>query len=254
MINLDLKDKVALISGGSRGLGRELSLCFAREGVSVAFTYLSDHKAAREVVSLIEAQGVRGFGIKSDVSESSDATMMVDEVHSRLGRIDFLVCNAGVWEGAAIEEMGEDMWDRALRVNLKGSWTLTRASVPAMKRAGFGRIVFVSSTAAQRGEPFYASYAASKGGQIAFMKSLAVELARFNINVNAVAPGWIETDMTSAVMLDEERRRRIENEIPLRRVASPEDIALPILFLCSRWAKHITGEVLNINGGAVLCG
>lgn len=254
MIELDLKNRVALISGGSRGLGRELALCFAREGASVAFTFREAEDAASETVSLVEGYGVDVLAVKSDVSVLRDAASAVERAYARFGRIDFLVCNAGIWEGAEIERMDEATWDRSLQVNLKGSWTLTKASVPKMKDARFGRIVYISSTAGQRGEPFYANYAASKAGQIALTKSLAVELAPFNINVNAVAPGWMETDMTSGVMGDVKERQRIEQGIPLKRVAQPEDVALPILFLCSSWARHITGEVLNVNGGAVLCG
>ncbi len=131
---------------------------------------------------------------------------------------------------------------------------MCRASVPLLKRQGWGRIVIVSSTAGQRGEANFSSYAASKGGQISFAKSLAVELGPYGITVNAVAPGWVETEMTASTFTDEEMRRSIEQAIPVGRIATPDDIALPVLFLCSEWARHITGEVLNINGGSVLCG
>ena len=139
-------------------------------------------------------------------------------------------------------------------LNLKGTWACCRAAAPQMKRQKFGRIVIVSSTAGQRGEANVANYAASKGGQIAFTKSLAAELGPFGVNVNSVAPGWVYTDMCSDVFADESFRKSIEDSIPVGRVAAPEDIAWPIVFLCTEWARHINGEILNVNGGSVLCG
>jgi 3-oxoacyl-[acyl-carrier protein] reductase len=150
--------------------------------------------------------------------------------------------------------MSEDLWERVIDVNLKGTWTVCRAALAVMKRQNFGRIVIVSSTAGQRGEANVSNYAASKGGQIAFTKSLAAEVASYGIRVNAVAPGWVDTEMSVSVLGDPEYRQSAEEGIPLGRVASADDIALPIVFLCSDWARHITGEVLNINGGSVLCG
>jgi 3-oxoacyl-[acyl-carrier protein] reductase len=176
------------------------------------------------------------------------------EAAERFGRLDILVCNAGLWEGAPVEEMTEELWRRVLDTNLKGTWAACRAAVPHMKRRAFGRIVIVSSTAGQRGEPFYSNYAASKGGQISLTKSLAVELAPHGINVNAVAPGWVWTEMTAGALSDEAARGAAEAAIPLGRIAGPDDVARPVLFLCSDWARHITGEVLNVNGGSVLCG
>ena len=180
--------------------------------------------------------------------------MLVAGALKHFGRVDFLICNAGIWEGAFIEEMEETLWDRVIDTNLKGTWSICKASIPLMRRAGFGRIVIVSSTSGQRGEAGYSNYSASKGGQISLMKSLAVELAADQINVNAVAPGWVETEMCAEVLSDPLQRQRIEKSIPLGRVATPADVASPIIFLCSGWARHITGEVLNVNGGAVLCG
>ncbi|MGH9944244.1 MAG: SDR family NAD(P)-dependent oxidoreductase, partial [Pyrinomonadaceae bacterium] len=167
--------------------------------------------------------------------------------------LDLLVANAGIWEGAPVEEMSEELWDRVIDANLKGTWTVCRAAVPLMKKGAGGSIVIVSSTAGQRGEAGYANYAASKGGQISLTKSLAVELAP-NIRVNAVAPGWIETEMNTGVFGDEEYKRKVTEAIPLRRIASADDVALSVLFLASDWARHITGEILNVNGGSVLCG
>jgi 3-oxoacyl-[acyl-carrier protein] reductase len=150
--------------------------------------------------------------------------------------------------------MSEETWDKSLDLNLKGTWTTCRAAVPHMKSKGFGRIVIVSSTAGQRGEANVSSYAASKGGQIAFTKSLGAELAPFGINVNAVAPGWVDTDMCADAFARPGFRTALEESIPVGRVATPEDIAWPIVFLCTDWARHINGEILNVNGGSVLCG
>jgi 3-oxoacyl-[acyl-carrier protein] reductase len=150
--------------------------------------------------------------------------------------------------------MSEDSWDRTIELNLKGTWTVCHAAVPAMKKQKFGRIVIVSSTAGQRGEANVSNYAASKGGQISFTKSLAAELGSFGINVNSVAPGWVDTDMCADAFAQDGFREKLEATIPVGRVAAPEDIAWPIVFLCTEWARHINGEILNVNGGSVLCG
>jgi len=169
------------------------------------------------------------------------------------GRLDLLVANAGIWEGAPLEEMSEELWDRVIETNLKGTWTVCRAAVPLMRRAGGGSIIVVSSTAGQRGEASYSNYAASKGGQISFAKSLAVELAP-EIRINCVAPGWVDTDLNEGVFGEDGFKKKLTEAIPLRRIATADDVALSIVFLASEWAQHITGEVLNVNGGAVLCG
>jgi 3-oxoacyl-[acyl-carrier protein] reductase len=252
--DLDLKGRVAVITGGARGIGRATAESFASAGVNVVINYLKDEGAARRTADAAEARGVKAHTVRADVSEASGALKVVRETSEVFGRLDIAVCNAGIWEGAALELTSEELWDRVLGVNLRGTWTVCREAVPLMKKGGYGRIVVVSSTAGQRGEAFYAGYAASKGGQISFVKSLAVELAPFNINVNAVAPGWVETEMTASALGTEDSSEAVSRGIPLGRPASGEDVALPIVFLCSSWARHITGEILNINGGAVLCG
>ena len=153
-----------------------------------------------------------------------------------------------------MELMTEELWDRVLDTNLKGTWTACSAAVPVMKQQRRGSIVIISSTAGQRGEAFYAGYAAAKGGQIALTKALAAELAGHGIRVNSIAPGWVETEMTAHVLGDAGQRKLIEEGIPLGRVALPLDVARAVLFLSGEWARHITGEVLNLNGGSVLCG
>ena len=251
---LKLKDRVALVTGGSRGIGRAAVNCFARLGANVVINYVKDERAASETVKAAEDFGVRALAVRADVSRVDEAERLVQEAVSHFECIDFLVCNAGIWEGGAVESLSEDAWDRTMDLNLKGTWTACRAAVPAMKTRGFGRIVIVSSTAGQRGEANVSNYAASKGGQISFTKSLAAELAPFGINVNAVAPGWVDTDMCADVFADENFRKSIEDAIPVGRVATPTDIAWPIVFLCTEWARHINGEILNVNGGSVLCG
>jgi len=250
----DLSGRVALVTGGSRGIGRAIVLRFAELGADVSINYVRNENAAARVVSEAQAQGVKTLAVQADVSRLKDAQRLVERTLDEFGRLDILVCNAGVWEGAPVDEMTEEVWDRVIEINLKGTWTVCHAAVPQMKRQKQGRIVIISSTAGQRGEANVSNYAASKGGQISFTKSLASELAEHGINVNCVAPGWVETDMCEGVFADQEYRRSIERTIPLGRVASADDIACPVVFLCTEWARHITGEILNVNGGSILCG
>ncbi|HVG30343.1 MAG TPA: SDR family NAD(P)-dependent oxidoreductase [Pyrinomonadaceae bacterium] len=252
--SINLRDRVAIVTGASKSIGRAAAIRLAQVGVCVVVNYLNDEAGAEETLRGVRRAGAEGVCARADVGKLDDAEALVRRTLEEFGRLDILVCNAGVWEGAPAETLGEDVWDRTLEINLKGTWALCRAAIPALKERGWGRIIAVSSTAGQRGEANYSNYAASKGGQIAFVKSLAVELGCHGITVNAVAPGWVDTEMTSKVFRDDSRRREIEEAIPVRRVASPDDIALPILFLCTDWARHITGEVLNVNGGSVLCG
>lgn len=243
---------MAIITGGSRGIGKAAVDLLSSFGTNIVVNYLRDETAATATVELARSRGVEATAIQADVSQLSEAERLVNETLERFGRIDFLICNAGIWEGDQVESISEDLWEKTLGINLKGTWAVCRAAVPILKRQQSGRIVIVSSTAGQRGEANYSNYAASKGGQIAFMKSLASELASFGINVNCIAPGWVETEMTIDVLGDKQRLESIVKEIPKGRVAQPEDIAGPIVFLCSTWADHITGDVLSVNGGSVL--
>lgn len=252
--SLGLADRVALVTGGSRGIGKAVVTLLASYGAKVVVNYVSDERAAAETVAEAKELGADVLAIQADVSKLNEGERLVKETVERFGRVDFLICNAGIWQGSAIESMSEELWDRTMAINLKGTWSTCRAAAPVMKKQGFGRIVIVSSTAGQRGEEFYSNYAASKGGQIAFTKSLSSELAPSGINVNSVAPGWVVTDMTSDVFADAASLESISKTIPRRKVATPEEIAAPIVFLCSRWADNITGEILNVNGGSVLCG
>ena len=247
-----LADRVALVTGGSRGIGKAVVALLASCGAHVVINYLRDENAAAATVNMAQAHGVKAVAIQADVSQLDEAERLLQLTVEHFGRIDFLICNAGIWEGGPVESISEELWDKTLDINLKGTWSVCRAAVPLMKQLRFGRIVIVSSTAGQRGEAYVSNYAASKGAQISFTKSLAPELAGFGINVNCVAPGWVETEMTTEALAD--KHESIIKAIPLGRVAKPEEIAGPVVFLCSEWADHITGEVLNVNGGSVLCG
>ncbi|HYV13479.1 MAG TPA: 3-oxoacyl-ACP reductase family protein [Pyrinomonadaceae bacterium] len=251
---LGLADRIAIVTGGSRGIGKAVVELLASCGAHVVVNYVRDAEAAGATVNLAQSHGVKAMAIQADVSQLDQAERLVQETVEHFGRVDFLICNAGIWVGAGVESISEELWNKTLDINLKGTWSVCRAAVPQMKQQRFGRIVIVSSTAGQRGEANVSNYAASKGGQIAFTKSLAPELGSFGITVNSVAPGWVETEMTADVFADPVQRESIGKGIPLGRAATPEEIAGPIVFLCSEWAGHITGEVLNVNGGSVLCG
>jgi 3-oxoacyl-[acyl-carrier protein] reductase len=244
---------VAIVTGGSRGIGRAAATRLAEAGAHVVISYLRQEAAAEEAARACREYGVEAFAVRADTAQVDQSAALAASAIERFGRIDILVANAGIWEGAPVEEMAEEIWDRVIDANLKGTWAACRAAVPAMKRQGQGSIVIVSSTAGQRGEAGYSNYAASKGGQISFTKSLAVELAP-HIRVNSVAPGWVETELNDPVFSDRAYKRKITEAIPLQRIATADDVALAIVFLASDWARHITGEILNVNGGAVLCG
>ncbi|HET6764837.1 MAG TPA: SDR family NAD(P)-dependent oxidoreductase [Longimicrobiaceae bacterium] len=252
-LNLGLRGKRALVTGGSRGVGRATALMLARAGADVVIGYQSRHEDAEVTVAEIRALGVRASAQASDLATPWGAEILFERALVDLGGIDLFVGNAGVWpaDDVAIASMAEAQWKRTLDANLTSLFFTVQLA--ARHVSDGGRIVLVSSTAAQRGEAFHADYAASKGATISLTKSVAVELARRGVTVNCVAPGWIDTEMVAGAMA-REGRQRIEAGIPLGRVASADDVAGPIVFLCSDLARHVTGEVLNVNGGSVLCG
>lgn len=247
-------DQVAVVTGGSRGIGRAVAQLLADLGAQVVVNYAHNADAAESLVKELQGKGSNAFAFNADVADVAQAQALVDATVARFGRLDILICSAGIWEGSPVEELTEELWDKTLNINLKGTWSVCRAAIKVMKQQRSGKIVVVSSTAGQRGEAGYSNYAASKGAQISFVKSLAEELGEYRIRVNAVAPGWVDTEMTTEALGDVKRRQTIARTIPLGAIATPEDIARPIVFLCSEWARHITGEVLNVNGGSVLCG
>ena len=252
--DLQLRGRVALVTGGSRGIGKAIVELLSESGAHVVVNYVHDQKAAEATVNAARERGVEAIAVRADVAHPLEAQQLIDTAIEHFKRLDILVCNAGIWAGAPIEEMSEELWDRTMQINLKGTWTVCRAGVSQMKKQRSGKVVILTSTAGQRGEANYSNYAASKGAQIAFTKSLAEELGPWGINVNAVAPGWVDTDMTQEALGDLKQREAIARTIPLGKIAKPEDIAAPVAFLCSDWARHITGEILNVNGGSVLCG
>ena len=245
--------KTAIVTGSSRGVGRATALRLAEGGANVVVNYLSNDGEAAETVRMCQEKCVEAVAVQGDVSEFLAAKEIANKTIEKFGRIDLLVLNAGVWEGAPIEEMSEEVWNKVINTNLKSAWAMTKACVPAMKKRESAAIVMVSSTSGQRGEANYSNYSASKGGQISFTKALATELCP-KIRVNCVAPGWIETSMVREVFEDAAYKEGVLKSIPMNRMATTDDVALSICFLLSDWSRHITGEILNINGGAVLCG
>jgi 3-oxoacyl-[acyl-carrier protein] reductase len=248
-----LAGKTAIVTGASRGIGRATALRLAEAGANVVVNYFRQKEEAEAVAEECRALGVKAFTAQADVADLGEVNSLIAETLERFGSIDLVVANAGIWEGAPIDEMQEALWDKVLDANLKGTWTVCHAATRVFKEKGGGNIVIVSSTAGQRGEAGYSNYAASKGGQISFTKALSNELAP-SIRVNCVAPGWVDTGLNGEVFADEGFYKRVVENIPLKRVATADDVALSIVFLASDWARHITGEVININGGAVLCG
>ena len=249
---IDLQGRVALVTGGSRGIGKACCELLARAGARVAVNYRVERPWAELLVQKIEESGGEAFALSADVALADDANMMVDETVDRFGRIDILVNNAGIWKGDPVEEISDGEWNEMIGINLTGTFNMIRATVPYMKSSGGGRIINISSTAGQRGEALHSHYAATKGAVISLTKSLAVELAGDGILTNCVAPGWVETDMTEDAL--EQGRDTIAAVIPLGRVANPEEIGGAVLFLASDLATFVNGEILNVNGGAVLCG
>lgn len=248
---INVSGKIALITGGSRGIGAAVSKLFAKAGASISLTYVSDKSSAERCAAEIRDFGQTCLVTKAAVSELMDVKKVVENTLSKFGRIDILVNNAGVWKRGEIGKMTERQWDETLDINLKGTFFFCNAVSPIMKKQRWGRIINVSSTAGQRGEAFYSHYAASKAGMIAFTKSIAVELSPYNINVNCIAPGWVDTDMTAERLCGTERIE-IERNIPRGKVATPNDIAGAALFLASDLANHIVGATINVNGGGVL--
>jgi 3-oxoacyl-[acyl-carrier protein] reductase len=252
---IDCTGRRAFVTGSGRGIGRATALLLARAGAAVAVGYRTRRAEAEETVGAICAGRGRAAAFGGDLGDPAVAQRVVADVVRMLEGLDLLIVNHGIWppEDVPLADMGDGQWEGTRRANLDSVFFVCRAAIPHI--ANGGRIVLVASTAGQRGEAFHADYAATKGAVIALTKSLAVELAP-RVNVNCVAPGWVETEMSRRPYdRDAGRgRREIEEGIPIGRVASPEDVAGPIAFLCSDLARHITGEILNVNGGSVLCG
>lgn len=252
---LSLDGKIALITGGSRGIGAAAVRMFAGAGARVAFNYLRAKTEAEQLVR--ECGADRCHAVQADLTGTAGAEALVRAAVERFGALDALVVNHGIWpaDDTAIDQMSDQQWHTTVATNLDSTFALVKHSVAQMKVQGNGgNVVLVSSTAGQRGEAGHCDYAATKGAVISMTKGLSTELAPFGIRVNCVAPGWVETDMTAGTLSDPERRNKVFAAIPAGRVGTPAEIAAPILFLCTEHAGFITGEVLNVNGGAVLVG
>jgi 3-oxoacyl-[acyl-carrier protein] reductase len=260
-VTLSLDGKVALITGGSRGIGAATVRLFARAGARVCFSYRSATKQANDLMAECGGEDVC-FGVRQQLDSAADGRALVNTAVERFGRLDALVVNHGVWPAreAGIDTMEDAQWQSTLDINLNSVFGLVQRAVAQMKlqsadaHGARGHIVLIASTAAQRGEAFHADYAASKGALISLTKSLSSELASEHIYVNCVAPGWVETEMSAPAINDPVTRKKIFATIPVGRVGKPEEIAGPVLFLCTPYAGFISGEVMNVNGGAVLVG
>jgi 3-oxoacyl-[acyl-carrier protein] reductase len=271
-VALSLEGKVALITGGSRGIGAAAVRLFRQAGARVAFNYRTAQAAAEALAAECggpDGSDQRCVAFAQELASPEDGRALVRRTVEAFGRIDILVANHGVWppDDASIATMADDQWRSTLAINLDSVFGLVQAAVGAMQKQGraapagldtpagpAGSIVLVSSTAGQRGEAFHADYAASKGAIISMTKGLATELAPAGIQVNCVAPGWVATDMSAPTLNNPETRDKVFRVIPLGRVADPMEIAGPILFLCTPLAGFMTGEIVNVNGGAVLVG
>lgn len=250
---IDLADRRVLITGGSRGIGAECARMFARAGATVLIQYRQEAVAARRLLDEIAGESEGGhLAFGADLADPAAITELFSFLEQEWGKLDCLVNNAGIWVHNPLEELDPQRLEETWMVNERGPFLCSKLAVPYLRRAGDGNIINVSSTAGQRGEAFYSPYAASKGAMIAFTKSWSTELAP-DIRVNSVAPGWVDTEMCTEPFSGG-GRAEIEAGIPLRRVASTADIAGPILFMASPLARHVTGEILNVNGGSVLVG
>jgi 3-oxoacyl-[acyl-carrier protein] reductase len=258
-MNISLAGKVALITGGSRGIGAAAVRIFVEAGARVVFNYQKAKAPAEKLVQ--ELGSDKCAAVACDLSGTQTAEQLIGTTVERFGRLDILVVNHGVWppDDAPIDQLPDEQWRSTMAINLDSVFSLVKHSVAQMKKqaksgAAAGHIVLVSSTAGQRGEAFHCDYAATKGAVISMVKGLSTELARDGIYVNCVAPGWVDTDMSASSLSDPKISATVLAKIPLGRVATPAEIAAPILFLCTPHAGFITGEVFNVNGGAVLVG
>jgi 3-oxoacyl-[acyl-carrier protein] reductase len=251
---IDLKGKAALITGASRGIGAAAAIRFAEAGADVIVNYNQAEADAARVAGAVRSRGARAICIQADVSRFEEVEMLFRRSVEQLGKVDILVANAGVWKGGAIDELTQAQYRETIEINLTGVFACCQQAAKLMKQQRDGNIITVSSTAGQRGEPLHSHYAASKGAVISLTKALASELGPYGIRVNCVAPGWVDTDMAADPLRIPSELEKINDGIPLGRVATADDVAGPIVFLACELARHITGEILNVNGGSVLCG
>ncbi len=244
-----LKGKIAIITGASRGIGESIARSFIAQGATVAFTYRSSEEKAKELEKSLTAEGGQARGFKSDASKMEDAENLVKEVLEAYGGIDIVVNNAGITDDTLLMRMSEDQWDSVMNVNLKSCFNLTKSVLRTMLKARSGSIINISSVVGVQGNAGQANYAASKAGILGFTKSVALELGSRSIRCNAIAPGFIETEMTEK--LDEATVQGWRDAIPLKRGGSPEDVANACIFLASDMSSYVTGQTLNVCGGMI---
>ena len=244
-----LKGKIAIITGASRGIGESIAKSFISQGAIVAFTYRSSEEKAKELEKTLTANGGTAKGFKSDASKMEDAENLVKEVLEAYGGIDIVVNNAGITDDTLLMRMSEDQWDRVINVNLKSCFNLTKAVMRTMLKARSGSIINISSVVGVQGNAGQANYAASKAGILGFTKSVPLELGSRSIRCNAIAPGFIETEMTAN--LDSDTVQGWRDAIPLKRGGSPEDVANACIFLASDMSSYVTGQTLNVCGGMI---
>lgn len=247
---MTLKGKNALVTGGSRGIGRAIAMKLSEEGTNVIITYINNEKKARNVVKEIEKNGAKGLAIKVDISSEEDVNNMMEKIKKKFNSIDILINNAGVTKDNLLIRMKTEDWDKVLDTNLKGVYFCTKAVARGMMKKRYGKIVNIASVVGISGNAGQGNYSASKAGVIGFTKSIAKELGSRGINVNGVAPGFVETDMTE--VLSEDIKKQTLNLIPLKKFAKPEDIANAVVFLCSEKANYITGQIINVDGGMLM--
>ena len=245
-----MSTKIALVTGGSRGIGKEIALALAKEGNNIAISYGTNSEGAMEVVNEIKAYGVDGIAVKADVSVSEDVKHLIKTVEDQLGTIDILVNNAGITKDNLLIRMSEEDWDSVMDVNLKGTFLCTKAVSRSMMKKRYGKIINITSVVGITGNAGQGNYSASKAGVIGFTKSMAKELASRGIRVNAVAPGLIKTDMTN--VLTDEIKAEMLKMIPLNTMGNPEDIANLVVFLASEKSDYITGQIIKIDGGMAI--
>lgn len=245
-----LDGQTVLVTGGSRGIGRAVALACAREGADVVINYAGNVKAAQEVSEMIHEMGRRCLAVQADVSKIEDVDRLMDETLKAFSKIDVLVNNAGITRDGLLMRMKESDWDAVMETNLKGIYLCTKAASKGMMKQRYGRIINMTSVVGVMGNSGQANYAAAKAGVIGFTKSIAKELASRNINVNAIAPGFIHSDMTS--VLPENVQQAMVDQIPLGRMGEPEEVAEAVIFLASKSSRYITGQVLHVDGGMVM--